>query len=158
MRELIQAEFLTPLSAVFGAHGPRLADELAKRIPPATNGDAMRGAAEKLIRTRRAKGFPPFPECLSALNAVGGPRGGPSSGITAKNYAGRAIDYCKSNYRAGEWPVIERKVNEAEWKEWQAYFYRLGMRGSAQMMNDAEKWSVPALSPADFDSGARRAA
>lgn len=149
MRELIQAEFLNPLADVYGAYGPRIAEELAKRLSPMT-GEAMRGAAERLIRTRKAKGFPPFPDCLSALKERGS---APVVGgdVTAESYAGRAKDFAGT---AGSIPIIERKRDGREWAAWRMYFKRIGMAGSAAMMAEAERWTVPAKHPADFDSTA----
>lgn len=149
MRELIQAEFLAPLADVYGAYGPRIADELAKRLSPMT-GEAMRSAAERLIRTRKAKGFPTFPDCLAALKERGSAvvAGGD---VTAETYAGRAKDFALT---AGSIPIIERKRDGKEWAAWRAYFKRIGMHGSSAMMAEAEKWTVPAKHPADFDTTA----
>jgi hypothetical protein len=68
--DLISAEFLSPLRDVYGPHGPQLAAALAKRIPSNMTGEALREAAEKLIRSRKASRFPTLPECLGALTAM----------------------------------------------------------------------------------------
>lgn len=53
---------------------------------------------------------------------------------------------------AGFIPVVDRVLNPVEWEEWIDYFIHHGLEHTAALMRQgASKWSVPTLSPRDFD-------
>lgn len=57
-----------------------------------------------------------------------------------------------SNYKPGEVPVVDRIQNPVEWQEWLDYFAHHGLKHTVQLMNQgASSWTVPSLSPRNFD-------
>jgi len=49
------------------------------------------------------------------------------------------------------YPVIYKANNPHEWEAWIAYFRHIGMPKSVEMMEGSQTWTVPAVSPWDFD-------
>jgi hypothetical protein len=146
LTDRIRDHFLAPLADVYGAYKLGLAEKLAARgvdIPL----DAMRQAAEAMLRTRRAAKFPTFGECIGALDRAA-QRAAPISRetITAANYGDQASAFC-----GGHGLKITRMHDPQAWREWQAYFLSIGYHGSAATMNGAAEWFVPAAFPHDFD-------
>jgi hypothetical protein len=67
----------------------------------------------------------------------------------ARDYRDKAVGYLAAQ---GARPItLEKQEAPRQWQEWVNYFRYLGMKGSAEMMAMGSTWTVPALSPHDFD-------
>lgn len=144
--------FITPLEAHFEAQptdGGRIT--ILEDLEPYST-DELAAAVEWLKRGRQSvKTFPSPKECLKAISAVAGKTKAAAlvaSGgrITAETYAECALAY---NAGRNDVPVIEKGTQQ--WDEWVAYYQWLGVRWILDLIEEREKWTVPAYFPSDFD-------
>lgn len=64
-------------------------------------------------------------------------------------YFAKAENHTKA---AGSGVTVEKHENPIEWQEWSDYFIHHRLKNSALMMEQgASRWTVPTLSPRDFD-------
>jgi hypothetical protein len=144
--EHLEAYFLVPLSEVFGVPLPAVRNTLARRCPQGLTPEQLQAAAERIIDTRKARGYPAPVEVLGFLERASSPAQ-PATQVTAANYAERARAYTRTH----DGPVVITPKDSAAWREWTAYFHRLGYNASAFVMADANTWTVPAAFPHQFD-------
>jgi len=146
--EHLEAYFLVPLAEVFGVPLPALRNALARRCPQGLTPEQLQAAAERIIDTRKARGYPAPIEVLGFLERASSPAE-PKAQITAANYAEVAKAYCKRN---GPPTVIGRLSDKQSWIEWRAYFRRIGYKASLGRMEEIGRWTVPAAFPHQFDA------
>lgn len=150
---------------------------LWKRLPRDVTIDALEGAAEKMIRTKRSKTFPAFAECLDAIQswsrttATAFP-GASKNVVTAENYVSMAQNSMKLRQR-GEGIGCMIEPGSEEWFAWKAYFAGLGYKASRmhQIEDKArgydretdrikwyvtERYMVPSQWPVEFDPNANQ--
>jgi hypothetical protein len=156
---LIESVFLARLieSKLYGEPKEGLAAELADKAPSTITPAGLTAAANAVIRKRNNGAFPALPACLSEIEAHSAetkPRAGVSylEPVTPQTWEARATDFARRmGYEKGKIPVITVKANPDQWEAWRAYFRHIGMKASAGLMETAERFTVVAAWPQEFD-------
>lgn len=155
--------------------GKNFAKSIEGRAPKNATVLSLETAAERLIRTKKAKTFPSFPDCLNAIieasrhDAPQAKPGTLSKIVTPENYAAMALDHMRlHSYYGAMGCMIE--PGSPEWGLWVAYFIAKGVpakrmasieafarrpaiEGEAQWMV-TDRYMVPSRYPMEFDASA----
>lgn len=155
--------------------GKNFAKSIEGRAPKNATVLSLEAAAERLIRTKKAKTFPSFPDCLNAIieasrhDAPQAVPGAATKIITPENYAAMAMDHMRAHSSYGAMGCMI-EPGSPEWGLWAAYFIAKGISAKRMASIEAfarrpavegeERWMVtdrymvPARYPMEFDTSA----
>lgn len=155
--------------------GKNFAKSIEGRAPKNATVLSLETAAERLIRTKKAKTFPSFPDCLNAIieasrhDTPQATPGAVAKIVMPENYAAMALDHMRLHGSYGSLGCMI-EPGSPEWGLWVAYFIaksipakrmasieafarRPAIEGQIQWIV-TDRYMVPARYPMEFDASA----